>query len=244
MKYLAFVLTIGAMLVSSAALRAQTTTTTDCTSNVYGANCTTTAPGAMPSTTNCSSNVYGMSCTTMNPNGPATTTDCSRSVYGASCTSTTPPSAADLEAQQRAHQAEIQNEARGAIVIGRGIARLFHHAPKPTPPAYVPQPYQAYHEPPPDLMRDDNGDSALVSHIPSRYIALDGRLEPVFGVGLFHDGGIVRGQIVIDCHTRRTAAFSSTSALLDRDLAAGEWTATASDSLSAGLQHRFCNATD
>ena len=101
-------------------------TTTDCARNVYGANCTTTAPGAMPSTTNCSSNVYGMSCTTMNPNGPATTTDCSRSVYGASCTSTTPPSAADLEAQQRAHQAEIQNEARGAVAIGRGVAGIFH----------------------------------------------------------------------------------------------------------------------
>jgi hypothetical protein len=38
----------------------------------------------------------------------------------------TPTSQADLAEQRREHQVEIQNEARGAVVIGRGVAALFH----------------------------------------------------------------------------------------------------------------------
>jgi hypothetical protein len=40
----------------------------------------------------------------------------------------TPPSQADLAEQQREHRVEIQNEARGAVAIGHGVAGLFHAA--------------------------------------------------------------------------------------------------------------------
>lgn len=101
-------------------------TTMDCSQNGYGATCTTMTPGAMPTTTDCTRNSYGSTCTTMHPGAFSTTTNCSSNTYGVNCTTTTPPSPAELAEQQRAHQVEIQNEARGAVVIGRGVVGLFH----------------------------------------------------------------------------------------------------------------------
>lgn len=97
-----------------------------CALCIVGALTLATPAVAQMTTTNCTSNSpTELSCTTTGGSASAgtSTTNCSSmSSSDFSCTTT------NSAEQEREHQVEIQNEARGAVAIGRGVAGLFHAA--------------------------------------------------------------------------------------------------------------------
>lgn len=92
-----------------------------------------------------------------------------------------------------------------------------------------------------DLIRDEAGDSALISHSPVQYVLIAGSKQPVFFMGFFESAGIRWGLLVLDCSSRRTASFGRASSLTDSELIAATWRPAAAGAASRALELRFCD---